>query len=275
MNADTLHQQINEISGRAGFEAVGVALHDYETGADFELNGDRWFHAASVIKVAILLAVHKAAEDGTLRLDDPLHVRNRFRSAADGSIFRVEADRDADAECHGRIGRTMKIARLAHVMITRSSNLATNLLLDLLGVAAAREIVARAGLDGVRLLRGVEDHAAFAQGLNNEMTARGAVRLFRLLCEGDFLGEASRNQMREVLLDQELNGMLPSRLPPGVRAAHKTGEISTHCHDAGIFLFPNRRPYVFAVFSQGPPDLADRTAAIARISRAIFDTLVK
>jgi Beta-lactamase class A len=113
--------------------AIGVALHDLETGFRFSLRGDRWFHAASTIKVAVLLAVFRAADQGRLRLDDSLHVRNRFFSAADGSVFRVSQDRDATPELYAAIGRTAKISALAHAMICGSSNLAANLLLDFVG----------------------------------------------------------------------------------------------------------------------------------------------
>ena len=64
-------------------------MHDLETGFRFSLLGDRWFHAASTIKVAVLLAIFRAADEGRLRLDDSLHVRNRFFSVADGSLFHL------------------------------------------------------------------------------------------------------------------------------------------------------------------------------------------
>jgi beta-lactamase class A len=129
-----LHERIEEIGRRHRCEAVGVSVHDYATGEDFSHQGDRWFHAASTIKVAILLALYHAAEEKRVRLDDQLHVRNRFRSAVDNSPFKIANDRDGDSSVHRRIGRSMKLAELAHAMITRSSNLATNLLLDHLGL---------------------------------------------------------------------------------------------------------------------------------------------
>src|SRR5438874_9076889 len=82
------------IEGKA--RAIAVAVHDFESGSRFSIRSDRWFHAASTIKVAVLLAVFRAADEGRLRLDDSLHVRNRFISAADGTVFRVSQDRDAE-----------------------------------------------------------------------------------------------------------------------------------------------------------------------------------
>jgi beta-lactamase class A len=274
MNEEQLRSRIEEIARAARLEAVAVAVHDYQTGAGFELNADRWFHAASVIKVAVLLAVFKAVEEGPLRLDDPLHVRNRFRSAADGSIYRIDPDRDGDAACHRRTGRTMRIDELARAMIVRSSNLATNLLLDLVGLEYIQRVLSDARIEGVRVVRGVEDQVAHERGLNNEMTAAGARRLFRAIKEEGGWSADSRERMRDILLAQEFNAMIPARLPSGVKVAHKTGEISTHSHDAGIVHPLGRQPYVVAIFTQSAPDV-DRTRAVAEISGAIFSELTR
>ena len=114
-----LREELEALALKNKARAIGVALHDLETGFRFSLRGDRWFHAASTIKVAVLLAVFRAADQGRLRLDDSLHVRNRFFSAADGSVFRVSQDRDATPELYAAIGRTAKISALAHAMICR------------------------------------------------------------------------------------------------------------------------------------------------------------
>ena len=266
-----LQDRLLAIQQDAGFSALGVAVHDYATGRDFGMDADRWFHAASTIKVAVLLAVFRAVDSGELRLEDPVHVRNRFRSAIGGTIFRVESDRDADAACHQRIGRTMTVGALAQVMITRSSNLATNLLLDLLGLENARATVAAAGLEsGVQLRRGVEDHTAFAAGVNNEVTPRGLVQLFGAVRRGNFVSANGQRRMIEILLGQEFKSMLPARLPNWATAAHKTGEISTHCHDAGLIFLPNREPYAVAILTEGPAGLEERQRAVAKISEVIF-----
>jgi len=270
---ERLRARISDIQGEFRLEAIGVAVHDYERGRHFAHNADRWFHAASTFKAAILLAVFNAAEKRLLRLDDQLHVRNRFHSIVDGSIYRIDGDRDGDPATHRRIGRSMKIADLAHAMITRSSNLATNLLIDYVGVGAIREMLSKAGVQGMRIVRGVEDHVAFQKGISNETTANALVQLFRLLCEGEFLTEFSRQQVRDIFLAQEFKSMLPARLPPHVRVAHKTGEISTHWHDAGIVNFPDRKPYVVALLTQGAPSVDQPQRAVAALSEAVFEAV--
>src|SRR6266403_6389538 len=125
--SSTLTEELERLSEESKAQAIAVALHDLESGLRFSLRGDRWFHAASTIKVAVLLAVFRAADEGRLCLDDSLHVRNRFFSAADGAPFHLNHDSDAMPEMYESIGRTAKISVLAQGMIAASSNLSTNL----------------------------------------------------------------------------------------------------------------------------------------------------
>lgn len=273
MAASELLQRIQKISHDAGFTTVAVSLYDYETAVQFAYQGDRFFHAASTIKVAFLLAVYKAAEEGRIRLDDTLHVRNRFHSVADGEVFRVATDRDADPDVHKRLGRSMRVHELARAMIVRSSNLATNLLLDYLGLDQLSRVMKEAKLEGVKARRGVEDNRAFEQGINNEVTANGLVRLFRMLCEEKFLRAETRGQMLDILRGQEFKSMIPAKLPDEATVAHKTGEISTVCHDAGIVFLPERKPYVLAILTEMPASVETRHKPVAEISRAVFKFL--
>src|SRR5207248_8594369 len=121
-----LYALVERVMIEGSARAIAVAVHDFESGSRISIRSDRWFHAASTIKVAVLLAVFRAADEGRLRLDDSLPVRNRFISAADGTPFRLNRDSDALPELYQLVGRTAKISALAQGMITASSNLATN-----------------------------------------------------------------------------------------------------------------------------------------------------
>ncbi len=271
MEEPALRSRIDELRETSGVAAIGVQVFDFETEHEFSYSADRWFHAASTMKVAVLLALFHAAEKGRVRLDDRLHVRNRFRSIADGSIFRVQRDRDGDAVVHRRVGRSMKLVELAEPMITRSSNLATNLLLDHLTPAGVQETLSAAGIEGVKVVRGVEDSVAFEKGLNNTVTARGLAQLFRLLREDRLFSDAARRQMLDILFAQEFNSMIPALLPDQAQVAHKTGEISTCTHDAGLVLLPGRRPYAIAILTEHPAGLDDTPKTVAKVSRAIYE----
>ena len=267
--ATPLNEELERLSGQSKARAIAVALHDLESGLRFSLRGDRWFHAASTIKVAVLLAIFRAADEGRLRLDDSLHVRNRFFSASDGSPFHLNRDSDAMPHLYESIGRTAKISALAEGMISASSNLATNLLLDFVGIEYARKVLRDAHVDGIELRRCVEDHAAHERGVNNQVTADGLVRLLSAV-RGDFLTSESKQEVIRILLEQQFNSMIPARLPSHAVVAHKTGEISTACHDVGIVYLPEREPYIAVILTEFDSEGEGRRETVAAISEAIF-----
>jgi beta-lactamase class A len=270
--SSTLGEELDRLAAERKAKAIGVAVHDLETDFRFSFYGNRWFHAASTIKVAVLLVVFRATDQGRFRLDDSLHVRNRFFSPADGTIFHVSPDRDATPELYATIGRTAKISALAHAMICGSSNLATNLLLEFLGVEYARTVLREAQVHGVELRRGVEDHTAHKRGINNEATADGLLCLLSAI-RGNFLTNESKQQVIQILLEQRFNSMIPAGLPPHAVVAHKTGEISTACHDIGIVYLPEREPYIAAILTEFDPDQEGRRETVAAISEAIYGFL--
>jgi beta-lactamase class A len=252
--------------------AYAVALHDYDSGLRLSINADRRFHAASTMKVAMLLAIGKAIDEGRLRPGDTLHVRNRFLSAIDQAPFRIDAESDGYPQLHKLIGRTAKISDLTEWMIVSSSNLATNLLLDYLTLEAAQKVLRDAGISGIDLRRGVDDTRAHEQNFNNETTAAGLLQLFAAL-RGDFLSKASRDMAINILLQQRFNSMIPALLPSHASVAHKTGEISTACHDAGIVYLPEREPYILVVLTEVAPETNGRRETIAKISETVFRAL--
>ena len=268
----TLREVLEKLARESKARAVAVALLDFESSFRFSLAGDRWFHAASTIKLAVLLAIFRAADEGRLRLDDSLHVRNRFVSAADGSPFRVDPSSDAMPELYQAIGRTAKISALTEGMIVASSNLATNLLLDFLGVEYARNVLRDAQVSGVELRRGVEDRTAHEKGIDNEATADGLLTLLSAL-RGDFLKKESKEQAIHVLLAQRFNSMIPAGLPAHATVAHKTGEISTACHDVGIVYLPEREPYIAVILTEFDAEQNGRRETVAAISEVIYRSL--
>lgn len=271
--ASSLNEELERLSAESKARSIAVAVHDLESGWRFSLRGDRGFHAASTIKVAVLLAVFRSADEGGLRLDDSLHVRNRFFSAADGAPFHLNRDSDAMPELYESIGRTAKISALAEGMISSSSNLATNLLLDFLGVEYARKALRDGQVGGVELRRGVEDHAAHEKGINNEATANGLLKLLSAI-RGDFLSNESKQEVIRILLAQRFDSMIPAGLPAHATVAHKTGEISTACHDMGIVYLPEREPYIAVILTEFESEQEGRRETVAAISQLIYRSLV-
>jgi len=270
-----LRHTIAELAQTHGAESVAVAYYDYETQTAWSYHGDQWFHAASTIKVALLAGVFAAIDDGRFALDAPVHVRNRFFSIADGSVYRIASRRDANAVVHKAIGQTMPVDELAYHMIVTSSNLATNLLLDLIGVANVQATVQRMGLRGIDLQRGVEDNKAFDANISNRVTANGLVQLFQHIHEAHTFSPEASQKMLNILFAQQFKRGLPAGLPLAVRkkarCAHKTGEISTIAHDAGLVFLPNRQPYAVALLTQwDASQIKGRRATLAALSETIY-----
>ena len=273
-DSTSLRQRLESLEREAGANALAIAVHDTATGEDFGLQADRWFHAASTIKVAILLGVFGAFHRGLLFPQSRVHVRNRFYSAFDGKAFRVQSDRDANSTVHESIGKTMRVGELAHHMIVTSSNLATNLLLDLVGVEPIQRLLDEFGIEGIDLRRGVEDERAFEHGINNRVTPAGLAALLRLVVEGRAFTRELSEGMLAILHEQEFRSGIPANLPKGARVAHKTGEISTIAHDAGVVFPPGQKPFVLVALSEWDPEGGRRMNLIARASRAVYDYLV-
>jgi len=267
----TLRDIILSIGEEAHASALAVAAYDFEHHTTWSLNPSRWFHAASTIKVAVLLGVYAAIEQHRFEPSSRVHVRNRFLSVAGGHPFRVPQGSDANAAVHAASGGMLTVHELAEHMIATSSNLATNLLLDLVGVEAARASLARLHLGGIDLQRGVEDEAAWEAGINNRVTAAGLCDALRLIEEGKAISPEASRAMLDILHRQRFRSGIPAGLPEDARVAHKTGEISTVAHDAGIVYLDGRDAYVVVILTEWAPDVNGRQETIARISRAVYE----
>jgi beta-lactamase class A len=271
-----LRTRIEKIEEESGAKAVGVALHDIETGFELHYKADRWFHAASTIKVPILLGVFAAIDKGELLPHSRVHVRNRFLSVVENVPFRVESGRDANSAVHNAIGKMMRVDELAYHMITTSSNLASNLLLGVIGPDSVNKTLKELHVDeGIELRRGVEDELAFDKSINNMVTADGLLHILVLLARGQAFSPALSRRMMDILHGQEFNQGIPARLPKGARVAHKTGEISTVAHDAGVVYLPKRKPYVLVILTEWDPAGSGRSRTIATISHAIYEFLTQ
>lgn len=269
-----LQDRIENIEKESGAKAVAVALHDGETDFDLHYRADRWFHAASTIKVPILLGVFAAIDRGELLPHSRVHVRNRFLSVVENVPFRVESGRDSTSAVHNAIGKMMRVDELAYHMITTSSNLATNLLMGVIGPESVSETLKNLHVDeGIELKRGVEDELAFEKGISNMVTADGLLKILVMLAEGKAFSPALSRRMMDILHGQEFNQGIPARLPKGTRVAHKTGEISTVAHDAGVVYLPKRKPYSLVILTEWDQGATGRSRTIASISHAIYEAL--
>ena len=268
----SLYRNVLKIREDHSLENLGISFYDAESTIQWSYNADHYFHAASTMKLAVLLGVFRQVDRGEVSLEAPVHVRNRFTSIVNQEPFMLDLGRDADPDVYGHLGKTLTVRELSYWMITKSSNLATNLLVDVVGIPTIQQALDELEIDGIKILRGVEDQAAFDAGLNNEVTANGLLKLLRLIAEGRAYSQHACDEMLKIMLDQQYRSGIPAGLPKAARVAHKTGNISTVHHDAGIVYLESRKPYVLVILTQFTPEQG-RGTAVADVSRDIFNTL--
>ena len=271
-SAPDLKTRIQKLIDSSGAE-VAVALRSVDGRTELLIDADKSFHAASTMKVPVMIELFRQAEAGTLKLDDQLPVKNEFHSIVDGSVYQMDVSDDSDGEVYKMAGKTMSLRDLCEAMITVSSNFAANLLIEKLGAKNVQATVDRLGGTGVRVLRGVEDQKAFDKGLNNVTTAGGLASLFMHLARGTAVSSKADAEMIAILKRQKFNDALPAGVPAGTAVAHKTGSITKIHHDGGIVYGP--RPYVLVVLTRGIQDQKVSGPLMASISREVWNELAK
>ncbi|HEY3133535.1 MAG TPA: serine hydrolase [Gemmatimonadaceae bacterium] len=267
---DSLAQRIQARIAQDSGAYVGVAYIDLGSRDTLFLNADSSFHAASTMKVPVMIELFRRANTGSFRMDQPLLMVNQFASLADGTPYSLDVGSDSDSSLYHRIGERVRVDSLLRLMITRSSNLATNTLITLVGADAITQTMRELGAKRIQVLRGVEDGKAFEKGLNNTTTARDLAIILRAIEEGDAASPVATKEMLGILLAQEFNEKIPAGLPSGVRVAHKTGDITAVSHDAAIVYPPGRKPYVLVVLTRGIRDGAKSAKLIADISALVY-----
>ncbi|MES2180103.1 MAG: serine hydrolase [Gemmatimonadota bacterium] len=266
----TLRGKIDQRIAAVPGAEVAVSFRDLANGDSLDILADVDFHAASTMKIPVMIEVLRAVEAGRLSLDQGILLVNRFHSIVDGSPYELTAGDDSDSLVYTRIGQRVPVRELMERMIVRSSNLATNALIDLVGAEQANATAHALGASRIRVLRGVEDGKAFAAGRNNTTTSSDLAILLSRIERGDALRPESVRLMREVLLRQEFNDAIPAGVPKGTPVAHKTGSITATWHDAAIVYPPNRTPYVLVVLTRKIADEKVAHAMIADISRLVW-----
>jgi beta-lactamase class A len=263
----SLQERIAQVKGAS----VAVAYQHLGDARDsLYLEADRSFHAASTMKVPVMLEFFRLVDAGKLPLDQQLPLRNQFASIVDGSPYALEVKDDEDASLYERLGQPVPARELVERMITRSSNLATNTVIALVDAKRVTKTLRSLGARRMTVLRGVEDGKAYQKGLNNTATARDLATLMLAIERGKAASPASTQAMRSILLAQELNLEIPAGLPPGTPVAHKTGQISGVLHDAAIVYPSGRPPYILVVLTSGIPDEKEARALIADLSRQVY-----
>lgn len=261
---------------------IGVACRDLETGREFFFNERQMMHAASTMKVPVMIEVFRQAEKNKFRLEDSVRVKNEFHSLVDGSPYSLDMTDDSDASMYRALGMRMTIRQLVEQMITVSSNLATNMLIERVGAANVMATLRELGIQNMQVRRGVEDTKAYQLGWNNQTDAFDLMLVLQAIAEKRAASPEACDSMLAILQRQKFREGIPADLPSGTVVGNKTGSITAIAHD-GAIVFPNfaskkraatpRRPYVLVVLTKGIAEEKAAERVIAAISRRIYEGL--
>jgi beta-lactamase class A len=250
-----------------------VAFSDLKTGEQLFINEKEQFHAASTMKTPVMIEVFRQAAEGILSLEDSVVVSNAFKSIIDGSEYSLSFDDDSEDGLYRRIGQKETVRNLVEKMITVSSNLATNILIGIVGPDNIMKTMKTMGCHDIRVLRGVEDSKAFSAGKNNSTTAYDLMLIFQQIARNSIVRPDACEEMRSILRAQKFKDMIPALLPADVIVAHKTGSITNVQHDSGIITLPDGHSYVLVILSKELSSNKEGIGAVASLSKAVYDAV--
>ncbi|MCH8300540.1 MAG: serine hydrolase [Candidatus Marinimicrobia bacterium] len=262
------------VSAPSGAE-VSVAYENLQTGSKMFINAKKQMHAASTYKTALMVEVYKQAAEGKISLTDSIDVINSFKSIVDNSEYAMDIGEDSDDSVYELIGKRASYYDLTYQMITVSSNLATNLLINEVGAKNIMKTLKSIGIKEMQVLRGVEDLKAYELGLNNTTNAEDMLRLMIAIAKDEVVSPSACAEMRKILLAQVHNSKIPAKLPKEVKVAHKTGSITKIDHDVAIIYPPKGPVYALVVLTRGIKEHKDAEELIADISKIVYDRVAK
>jgi beta-lactamase class A len=268
-----LRQQVLDRAAAVPEATIGIVFREVGGGAAFFHNPDTVFHAASTMKVPVMIEYFRNVDRGRIRRDQDLLLGTEFKSIVDGSPYSLDAGVDSDSSVFERAGQRVPLRWLVERMIVRSSNLATNALIEVLDAQRIQATADALGVTRMKVRRGVEDSKAFQAGLNNQTSARDLATLLEAIELGRAASKESCRAMIDILAAQEFNQEIPAGLPAGTRVAHKTGWITGVLHDAAIVYPPDRKSYVLVVLTRGIGDRSVAQRLIADVSRLVWDAV--
>ncbi len=253
---------------------VSLALFDLASGFQLLAHPDVAFHPASTFKVGVMMEVFHQAALGVFSLDDLLEIKNTFTSIADQSEFTLSPADDSESDLYRQIGESISLRELTRLMIVTSSNLATNLLTEKVGAENVTHFMQELGTKNLIIQRGVEDHKAYARGLNNSATARSLMHVLVRLAKRSVVSPAASDEMIAILQQQHFNEGIPAYLPVGVNVAHKNGWDDKLYHDAAIVYPPQHAPFVLVIMTSGLSPTKEAPYLVAALSQEIYRQLI-
>lgn len=250
---DELNKEIASYRGQAG-----IVVEDLRTGWKASFNEGRHFPSASLVKIPIMAASFKAAQEGKINLAASMVLKGRHKAAGSGILKDMPA------------GTSIKISRLIELMVTQSDNTAANILIELLGFEYINNCSRQLGMEKTNLSRKMMDFSLRRRGIENYTTAQDMAYLLEKIYRKQLLNDAASRECLNHLVSQRHNDRLPAKLPVGTMVAHKTGLERNVCHDVGI-IFARKGDIMVCVLTKHASAAKQAKDFIAKVGLAVYN----
>lgn len=267
--ASSLEQRIAQIANPARGR-IGVAAVDLATGEEVMVLGDQLFPMASTSKVAVAATYLEMVERGRFSLTSEFPL-----------LLPIASAKFSSSKAPVRPGNVMPAIDLIEIMITRSSNPATDALLAAVGGPGnVNAWMQRHGFNDFSINRDIatlvrddgEYDPATRIDPRDAASPRTIARFLGALYRGDFLSPQSR-QVLLGAMSRTVTGKrrIPAQMPYDARVSHKTGSLNNTSSDVGLIECPDGRVIAVAIYVTGQGTRAAREDKIAEIARALYD----
>jgi beta-lactamase class A len=236
---------------------AGITVIDLVNGNHLGVNEDVVFSTASSIKVPLLTALYMRDNAGELSVKTPFTVDKRHYVGGSGVLQFYDHP------------TTMAVEDIASMMINVSDNIATNILIELVGMDYVNKMLDSMGLHTIRLQRKMIDQMASVRGEENVATTKDAAELMRRLYAGEIVNREVCDRVLRILKKPKRQTPIARLLPQDVVIASKPGGLEGVSVEFGI-VYLERRPYVFVCMTNYAVD--DEPADfVADVSLEVFE----
>jgi beta-lactamase class A len=261
------------IAEKYGAESIGIYFEQPD-GKAFQKNADEIFHAASTMKVPVMMEVFEQIEAGKLKLGQQVTVKNQFSSIMDGSPYSLNVEDDSDPDLYKEIGKQLPLENLLNRMINSSSNLATNMIIEIVKAENVQKLMREIGAKDMTVLRGVEDTKAYEAGKNNRTSAHSLAICYKAILDPKRFSESSRNAMIEILRSQHSQAGIGAGVKAkerGLKVASKDGWITEINHDSAIIEDESGKRWILVIMTRGVKQEKDGWKLIAELANEIWN----
>jgi len=237
---------------------VAVVVKNFKTDKEIKINEYLVFPSASTIKLVIMSELLSKVNEGALNLDDTIELTEDLKTGGDGILKELN------------YGHKFTLEEVMTLMIIVSDNMATNILINLLGINNINAKIQNLGLENTKLQRRMMDSQAAKEGRENFITANDLAHILVLIYKGKNINKKYSDLMLSILKRQQVKGRLDLYLPEEVVIAHKTGDLNNLEHDAGIIYIPNKE-YLICVLTNETETNKDGREIIGKISEMVYN----